>query len=510
MTSENTKRIAKNTAMLYIRMLFTMFVSLYTSRIVLNVLGVEEYGIYNVVGGVIVMFSFINVSMSSATSRFLTFELGKNSEKKLNQIFSGAMTIHIFIAILILILGETVGLWFLQNKLVIPEGRKFTALVVYQLSIISTIVNITQVPYNAAIIAHERMHVYAYIEILNTLLKLLIVYLLVWLGGDKLILYGILTLIVASLITLIYRIYCLRYFPECRYRFMWDKSLLIPMLSFSGWDLYGNMSVVGRTQGVNMLLNIFFGTVLNAANGVANQVQAAVMSFSGNVLTAVRPQIVKNYATGNISYMVMLINNTAKFTFLLLWGISLPLLLETHFVLKLWLKTVPDYTVIFCQLTLVFNFFANWSSVVVTGLHAIGKIKRPSLINGSLYLLVIPVSYIIFKYGGKPDIPFWCNVFFVFVGCALNVWALKIYLPQFSVRDFATNVFGVCSIITFLSIIPPFIVQKILEESIWRFLAVGITAVGSVAALTYFVGLDRNSRLMVKNKVLNLYAKVWK
>lgn len=510
MTSENTKRIAKNTVMLYIRMLFTMFVSLFTSRIVLNVLGVEEYGIYNIVGGIIVMFSFINISMSSATSRFLTFELGKNSEKKLNQIFSGTMTIHIFIAILVLILGETIGLWFLQNKLVIPDGRKFAALIVYQLSIISAIVNITQVPYNAAIVAHERIHIYAYIEILNTLLKLLIVYLLVWLGGDKLILYGVLTLIIASIVALIYRIYCLRYFPECRYRFVWNIKFLKPMLSFSGWDLYGNMSVVGRTQGVNVLLNLFFGTVLNAANGVANQVQAAVMSFSGNVLMAVRPQIVKNYATGNINYMITLINKTSKFTYLLLWCISLPLLLETHFVLKLWLQTVPEYTVIFCQLTLVFNFFANFSSIVVIGLHAVGKIKRPSLINGSLYLLVVPISYIVFKYGGKPYIPFGCNVFFVFIGCLLNVWALKIYLPQFSVGNFIINVLGICAIITFLSIIPPLITQKFFEEGILRFVVVGSISVCSVVILSYFIGLDRDSRIMVKNKIYRFYSMLWR
>lgn len=510
MTSENTKRIAKNTIMLYVRMLFTMFVSLYTSRVVLNTLGVEEYGIYNVVGGIIVMFSFINVSMSSATSRFLTFELGKNSEKKLNQIFSGAMTIHIVIALFILLLGETVGLWFLQNKLVIPENRKFAALVVYQLSIFSTMVSVTQVPYNAAIIAHERMHIYAYIEMLNTLLKLLIVYLLVWLGGDKLILYGILTFVVVVLIALIYRIYCTRYFNECHYRFTWNKGLLIPMLSFSGWDLYGNMSVVGRTQGVNMLLNIFFGTVLNAANAIASQVQTAVMSFSGNILTAVRPQIVKSYAMGNIDYMVMLINNTAKFTYLLLLGISLPLLLETHFVLKLWLKTVPEYAVIFCQLTLIFNFLANWSSVVVTGLHAVGKIKRPSLINGSLYLLVVPISYIIFRHGGKPDIPFWCNVLFVFVGCLLNVWALKIYLPQFSVRNFIINVLGICVIITFLSIIPPLIVRMFFEEGFLRLLAVGGTSIFSVMILSYFIGLNRDNRHLVKDKVSVFYSKLWK
>ena len=296
------KRIAKNTLMLYVRMIISTLVILYTSRVVLNTLGVDDYGIYNVVGGIVAIFSFLNSSMSGATSRFLTYEMGCNNGK-LSKIFSSALYIHIGIAILILVAAETVGLWFMNNKLVIPDDRMFAAHVVYQCSVISMMVTVTQVPYNASIIAHEKMDVYAYIELLNVFLKLGIVFILMIGRFDKLILYAILVLVVSILIAAIYRIYCTKKFSECHLSGSPDMQIIKPMLSFSGWDLFGNMSVSVRQQGTSIILNMFYGPALNAAIGLANSVQNVILSFANNVIMAFRPQIIKQYAEQNIGRM---------------------------------------------------------------------------------------------------------------------------------------------------------------------------------------------------------------
>ncbi|MDR1758972.1 MAG: oligosaccharide flippase family protein [Fibrobacter sp.] len=504
--SENNKRIAKNTLFLYFRMLLTMGISLYTSRVVLSTLGVEDFGIYGVVGGVVAMFSFINSSLSSATSRFLTFSLSKGDTEDLKKTFSSALTIHILIAFVILILAETIGLWFLENKLVIPEYRMSAARWVYQFSVLSTLIAITQVPYNAVIISHERMHIYAYVEILNVSLKLGVVYLLVIGNFDKLILYAALIFVVSVLIAMIYRIYCLKKFTVCKYKFEWNKKYIYPMLSFSGWDLYGNMSVVARTQGVNVLLNLFFGAVLNAANGIAVQVQGAVMAFANNIITAVRPQIVKSYAARNYSYTIKLVLNAAKYIYLLLLVLSLPLILEMNFILNLWLKNVPPHAVSFCRLTLLFNFFATMSFVVVSAIHATGNIKRPSLINGSLYLAVIPVSYAAFKFNGIPEFPYLCNVLFIFIGMLSNVYTLKLYLPEFSIRKFILNVLSVCLLISFVSFLASYGIREKLPEGFLRFFTVSAVSTIIIAGMTYFIAIDKQTKQLVKEKI----ARKWK
>lgn len=435
-TSANNKRIAKNTVILYVRMLLAMGVSLFTSRVVLQALGIVDYGIYGVVGGIVAMFTFLNASLSGATSRFLTYELGQGNSLRLQETFISAFWLHCIIALVIALVAETLGLWFLMHKLVIPEDRLVAAHWVYQLSVLTMMVNVTQVPYNACIIAHERMSVYAYVEILNVILKLLIVYLLLCLNGDKLILYAILVFGVTVLIMMSYRLYCLKHFSECKVHFLWNSRIIKPMLMFSGWDIYGNMSVLARTQGVNMLLNMFFGPALNAASSIATQVQSAVMSFANNVLTASRPQIVKQYAMGNNDAMVSLIRNTLRLNFLLLMLITIPLLLEMDFVLNVWLGQVPDFAASFCSLTLLFNFFAGMSSVLITGIHATGRIKRPSIINGSLYLSVIPVTYVLFKLGAAPWTSYLFNVVAVFIGMLSNAVTVRMYVRQFSLRRF--------------------------------------------------------------------------
>lgn len=314
-TAENNKRIAKNTLLLYIRMMLTMAVSLYTSRVVLNTLGVEDFGIYNVVGGVVAMFGFLNGAMATTTQRYITFELGRNDFKQLKKIFNISVSIHAFISIIILILAETIGLWFLYNKMTIPVERIDAALWAYQGSIISTIILIMSVPYNALIIAHEKMSTFAYISVLEAVLKLLIVYMLLIGDFDKLKLYALLMCCIQLIIRFIYGNYCKRHFPETKFQLYKDLKLFNNMLAFAGWNLWGNCASITFTQGVNILLNIFFGPIVNAARGITTQVQGAVNQFSWNFQTALNPQITKSYASGDYIYMHKLIFRSSKFTF---------------------------------------------------------------------------------------------------------------------------------------------------------------------------------------------------
>ena len=503
--SENTKRIAKNTLMLYGRMLFSMVVSLYTSRVVLNTLGVEDFGISNAVGGVIAMLGFLNDSMSGATARFLTYELGKGNFNKLKETFSTAVIIHIGIAFFIFIFGETVGLWFLENKLVIPESRMLAARVVYQTTIIASMLSIMQTPYNATIIAHEKMDVYAYVGILNVFLRLLIVYLLVIGDFDKLILYSFLQLSVSILIISIYRIYCKTHFAETRFSFVWRKELLRPMLSFSGWDLYGNMSVIARTQGVSILLNMFFGPIANAAAGIAAQVQGAVMSFAGNIVTAVRPQLVKYYATEEYHPMFELLSNSIKLSFILLSILTIPIITEIDYILKLWLGNVPQNATVFCAFTLLFNLFANTSLLFASIIHATGRVKRISLINGSLYLLVIPVTYIAFKNTNVIWLPYLFNVVAVFCGMLSNAWTIHLYIDGFNFKRFVVKDLLPCLIIFFVVFVIVSILSLFLSSGFLRLILTGLLSTTLLVTIGYYVllPLDYRTRLLdeIKEKI---------
>lgn len=392
--------------MLYIRMFISVIVSLYTSRVVLQTLGVEDYGIYGVVGGIVAMMGFINASMSGATSRFLTFELGRGDFSRLSKTFSSALLVHIIIAVIVLVLAETVGLWFLCNKLVIPEGRMTAAHWVYQLSILSAMLTITQVPYNSSIIAHEKMDIYAYVEILNVSLKLLIVYLLQIGDFDKLILYAILMFAVSLIIIMVYRIYCLQKFEECKFHWIWDKEYLKPLISFSGWDLYGNMSVVFFTQGLSMLLNIFFGPALNAANNVSTTVQGTVKAFAFNVIQAFRPQVIKKYAQEDIDAVNQYCIMATQYTLILFSIIAVPFLFKTECILHLWLGLIPEHTVFFLRIVLLGTIFNLANNIVNIPIHACGRMKLFSLVTGSCFMISIPLMYILLKLGGSADMSY--------------------------------------------------------------------------------------------------------
>jgi O-antigen/teichoic acid export membrane protein len=501
--SANNKRIAKNTLLLYVRMLFGMLVSLYTSRVILQTLGVEDYGVYNVVGGVITMFTFLNGAMASATSRYITFEIGKGNMEQLKKVFSTSLQIHAIIALLIVILGETVGLWLLMNELVIPDGRMDAAMWVYQCSIISCVVTIMSVPYNADIIAHEKMSAFAYISVLEIILKLLIVYLLVVLPFDKLKVYAVLVLMVGLLIRYIYTRYCHKHFEESHYIHRIDKSLLKEMSSFAGWSFWGNLAGILYSQGLNMMLNIFFGPVVNAARGIATQIQHVVTQFVTNFQMALNPQITKTYASGELDKMHSLMFRSARFSFMLLFFLSLPIMLETNYIFTLWLGIVPENTVIFARIIIAISLIYTIANPCVIANQATGKVKVYQAVVGGLLLLILPISYIVLKMGAPAYSVFIVHFCVESVAQFARMYMLRnmIDLPLLSyVKNIYLPIMGV----VLLSVVLPMLVYNNMQEGIIRLLAVGMTCVISVAMTSLFVGMTRNERTLLIDKSLRI------
>ena len=424
-TSANNKRIAKNTLLLYFRMLLLMAVSLYTSRVVLNALGVEDFGIYNVVGGVVAMFTVISGSLSAAISRFITFELGKSNENNLKKTFSAAVTIQLLLSLAIVILLETLGVWFLNFKMTIPADRLTAANWVLQFSIVTFVINLISVPYNATIIAHERMSAFAYISIFEAVGKLIIAFLIMVSPIDRLVFYAILMCAVAVSVRLMYERYCKKHFSECTYHFLWDKELLQRMFGFAGWNFIGSSAGVLRTQGINILLNIYFDPIVNAARGIAVQVNNAVSSFSTNFLMAVNPQIIKSYSQQDTERAYMLVMYGARFSFLLLSVISLPIISETEYILKLWLKIVPDYSVVFVRLALILTIVEAISLPLVTLQQATGKIRNYQIVVGTLHMANFPTSFVFLHFGFNPEIVYLIAIGLAFISLYARLYMLK-------------------------------------------------------------------------------------
>jgi len=494
--SSNTKRIAKNTIMLYLRMLLIMAVSLYTVRVVLKTLGIVDYGIYNVVGGIVIMFGFLSNTMASASQRFFAYELGRNDIQQLRRTFSMTVTIYIIISLFVLLLAETVGLWFLNNMLVIPAERIGAANWIYQFSILSFISTIMTIPYNAAIIAHENMNVYAYVSILEVVLKLLIVYLLILFSFDKLKLYALLTFIVTWITRYVYRIICKNKYEECKYRYHWDKELFKTLISYSGWSLFGAISGILKNQGINILLNMFFGPTINAAKAIAYNVNSAVTQFSSNFYTAVRPQITKNYAAGEQQQMMSLIFQSSKFSYFLLFIISMPVLLETDFILALWLKKVPEYTAIFTWLVIINALIDSLSYPLMTAAQATGKIKYYQSVIGGMLLFNLPVSYCFLKLGFLPQVTMYVSIIISIICLFLRLWILKrmIGLP---VSGYFNKVLKIIVSVSVVAYILPLFLKLHLEEGYIRFLIVGVSeAVISIIAM-YILGFTSKERSII-------------
>jgi len=495
--TESNKRIAKNTFFLYFRMLLTMGVSLYTVRVILKTVGVVDYGIYNVVGGIVVMFSFLSSTMSSASQRFFAFELGQGNREQLKRTFSMTMTIYILIAAAILLLAETVGLWFLNTQLTIPAERMEAARWVYQFSILAFMMTMFTVPYNAAIIAHENMRVYAYVSIIDVILKLVIVYLLVLFSFDKLQLYAVLTFSVTTLVTLIYRTYCIRKFEECRYSFYWEKPLFRKILSYSGWNLLGALSSVGKNQGINILLNVFFGPTINAARGIAYQVQSVVLNFGNNFFTAVRPQIIKSYAAKQHDELMRLVFQSTKFSFYLLLFLSLPLLLQTNFILGLWLDKVPDFTIVFIQLVIIDTLLELLMNPIVTLVQATGKVKWYQVAVGGVRLLCLPIAFIFLKLDFGPEAVFYILVVNTILCNVLRVIMAK-KLVDFDLKGYFKQVVLIMAVVSFISFVFPKLVQEYLigTSTIESFIMVFITVIFSFFSIIVF-GLNRDERKFI-------------
>lgn len=505
-SSANNKRIAKNTLLLYFRMLLTMVVSLYTSRVVLGALGVEDYGIYNVVGGVVAMFSMLSGSLSAAISRFITFELGKGDLNKLNKIFSASVTIQLLLSLIVVLLIESIGVWFLNVKMTIPLERITAANWVLQFSITTFVINLISVPYNAVIIAHEKMSAFAYISILEVLCKLAISFLIMISPIDKLIFYAILMCIVSIIIRITYGYYCKIHFSECNYHFHWDKVLLKNMFGFAGWNFIGSSASILRDQGVNIILNLFCGPVVNAARGIAIQVNHAILGFVNNFMVALNPQITKSYAKGDMQYMYNLIFQGSRYSFYLLLFLSMPVIINTDCILSLWLKIVPDYTILFVKLTLLLAMIESISYPLITSMLATGKIKKYQILAGGLNLMNFPLSYLALFLGFSAYSTMYIAIV-ISIGCLfLRLLLLKemLNLPSLDfIKKVLLNIF-VVSVIS--SIVPIFIKSITVEQNVLSLLISVIACLISTSIVIFFLGCNAKERNMllslIKNKIL--------
>ncbi len=506
-TSENNKRIAKNTLLLYFRMLFMMVVSLYTSRVILNALGVEDFGIYNVIGGVVAMFSVISGSLSAAISRFITYELGKGDQSKLNKIFSASVTIQLLLSLIIVVLIETVGVWFLNTKMVIPEERMTAANWVLQLSIVSFVLGLLSVPYNAAIIAHEKMSAFAYISILEAMGKLAIALLIVVSPIDKLIFFAILTCVVGVIVRFAYGYYCQKHFAECTYHFHWDKDILKQMFGFAGWNFIGAASSVLRDQGGNIVINLFHGPAVNAARGIAMSVNTAVTGFVTNFMTALNPQITKSYASGDHAYMMTLIFQGARLSFYMLLLLSLPILVNTHYILVLWLKLVPEHAVLFVQLMLIFAMAESISNPLVTAMLATGRIRNYQIVVGGLQMMNLPISYVCLRLGCMPECVLIVAICISQCCLAARLYMLRGMIGLSSIR-YMKNVYLNVFAVAVLSAILPSLLSMYLQESFLSFVAISLVAVASTLAVEFYIGCNKKEREFVVEKAKVFIRKI--
>ena len=493
-TQANNRRIARNTLMLYLRMLLIVAVGIYTSRVVLNTLGVEDYGIYNVVGGVVAMMGFLNASLAGATSRFITFELGRGDRQRLADTFSSALIAHIGIALAVVLVAETAGLWFVTHKLVIPEARMDAALWVYHLSIASAAIGITQVPYTACVIAHERMGVYAYMEILNSVLKLLIVYVLLAGHFDKLKLYATLTFAVSTLIAAIYRLYCTRKFAESHFRWTWNKEILRPMVSFSAWDVYGNLSVSANSFGTNSLLNMFFGPVVNAAAGIAYTFAGYMTVFATNVSMAFRPHIIKQYATGDIDGMEKALCSSAKFTSFLMLLCLIPMAFETDYILGLWLGKVPKYCPELCRITLVAYFFSILSQITCTAVHAAGNIKSMSIYTGTTLIITLVPTYILLRVGLNCYSVFAVMIPMYAANFLINAYFAKKHIPEIHIMRYIYVCIIPNLVIAAISGCIAFAISNSFSMGIMRLTICTAATIASSSIVAYFILFNKAER----------------
>ncbi len=483
-------------------MTFLMLVNLYTSRVVLNALGVEDYGIFIVIGGFVMMFSILSSSLSTSVSRFLTFELGNKNTDRLNIVFSTSLTVQVFMAILVMIVAEIVGVWFLNNKMEIPTWRLPAANWVLQCSIITFAVNLIMVPFNASIIAHERMSAFAYLSIVEGLLKLFVAFVVKMTVFDKLETYSILLLLVAFLTCFSYGVYCRLKFSECKLILRYEKHILKTMTSFAGWSFLGNGAFLFNTQGINILMNLFFGVTLNAARGIATQVENVIMQFVNNFIMAVNPQITKSYAEGNMEYMHILVCRGAKYSCFLLLFFALPICLETEQVLTFWLKSYPPFTVTFVRLTFLTSIFTVVGNTLITAQLATGRIKRYQIVITICGLWVFPLTWLAYYWGGSPV---WAYVIYscvYFILIFVRIYLVRGYI-LLSWKRYISEVLLKCLYVIMSSLLLPIVVVIFCVPSIYRTICVFMLSIISLILCIYLFGLEKKERIVLINQLSN-------
>ena len=501
--------IAKNTMMLYVRTFLTMGVSLYTSRVILNVLGITDFGIFGVVGGIIWMFSFISNSMSGATQRYLTYEIGRTDLESANRIFNISMFIYVILSIVIVCLGETIGLWFVKNKVVIPEGRLDAALWVYQASIFTAVIGFISIPYNALIISHEKMSAFAYISIYEVLAKLIIVFLLEFINFDKLKLYAVLLLLVQLSIRALYQLYSRRHFAEAKLSIkdIWHIEIIKSMTGFAGWTLFGNLSCIAYTQGVNIVLNLFFGPVVNAARAITAQVETVVKTFVSGFQTAMNPQLIKTYASNNISQLQLLIFTGSKISFYLLYILCLPIYFEAPCILALWLSNVPAHTINFIRIIIIAILIDTQANAFATTMSATGNIKTYQIIVGCILLLILPMVYLSSYLGGTPEIAMLIYLaFIIFAQIVRMLLACKTI--GLSLKKYCISVVIPIIKVLVVSAIIPLILKLILTPSISTTFLICISSICFAILSIYRLGLNKSERSFVNNKLLTILSKI--
>ena len=504
-TLANNKRIAKNTLMLYFRMILLLIISLYTSRVILRELGVDDYGIYNVVGGIIVILSFLNNAMASATQRFLNVEMGRKDQMAVNKIFTTSQHIYFGVALCLLVIAETAGLWFLNNYMNIPDGRLEAANWVYQFSIISAIFGIFTVSYNAVIISHEKMSAFAYISIIEAVLKLLVTFAVIWAPFDKLIFYAALIMLIGMINCGVYVYYGFRHFEECRhFTIKTDRPMMKQMLSFSGWTVFGNLGYILHTQGIAIVINMFFTVAVNAAQGIANQVNGIVTQFANNFLVALNPQFVKTYAAGELNQMHNLIIRGCKMAFCLIAFFVIPLVLEAPTMLKVWLGIVPEYAVVFMRLVLLISLINSFSSLLAASKGATGNIKNYQITLTLIGALHLPFAWLAFELGGSPEYSMYVYLVIVIVLQALRIWFVCRSI-NLSITRYNREVLVKCAAVLMVSSAVPVTMHIMLEQSILTTLSVVTISVIGVGLSTFFIGLTSTERNAVLKPILSRF-----
>lgn len=499
--SSANKRIAKNTVFLYLRMLVSLLIGLYTSRVILNALGVEDYGIYNVVGGLISITSFLTSSLSASTQRFLSTALGQEDEDRLDLVFNTAVTIHFFLALIIFVLAETVGLWFVNTYINIPESKLYAANWVYQCTLIAFILNVMTVPYISAIIAHEHMKAFAYIGILATFLNLGIALVVFVLKDNKLIYYSIMVLALSVLQRLLFGIYSKKHFREIKYHFTFDKGLMKEMFAFTGWSFLGASGFSLRDQLSNIMLNMFFGPAINAARGIATQANNAIQNFSTNFMMAMNPQIMKQYSSGNVQRSMELVYSGSRYSFYLMSLVALPVLVNLDYVLKLWLGKVPQYAYQFLLLLLIAALINSFAQPLVTALQATGKIKKFQIMISIILLSEIPIAFVILKCGGAPYMAAYPTVLVMFVALFERFKLLKELVPEYDFKYFAVEVFLKSSLMFVVSFGLAKGIQMILPENFLCFLLTSAIVCSLWCVLLYFFGLSNSEKGFILKKI---------